>query len=199
MSEVYTDTLEAAIVSKRGNRYAQVFGTPFGWYRAYPMEKKSDAHEGLSLMFARDGVPKVLIMDNSKEQTLGTFMKKSRESNCWIKQTKPYTTWSNSDESAIRELRKGSARKMLKKNYPKRLWDDCIELQAYIRSQTANGHYHLKGEVPETVMSGETADISKFAEYSWYEWIKFRDTTVAYPKTKLILGRYLGPSTNIGP
>ena len=46
------------------------------------MEKKSDVHEGISLMFARDGVPNVLIMDNSKEQTLGTFRKKAREANC---------------------------------------------------------------------------------------------------------------------
>ena len=196
---MYTDTLEAAIVSKRGNMHAQVFGTPFSWYRAYPTEKKLDVHKRLSLMFARDGVPNVLIMDNPKEQTLGTFRKKAREANCWIKQTEPYTPWSNSAESAIRKLKKGSDRKMLKTHSPKRLWDDCIELQAYIRSQTANGHYHLKGEVPETVMSGETADISKFAEYSWYEWIKFRDTTVAYPETKLTLRRYLGLSTDIEP
>ena len=48
-------------------------------------------------------------------------------------------------------------------------------------------------------MSGETADISEFAEHGWYNWIKFRDTTVAYPEIKLVLGRYLGPSTDIGP
>ena len=138
------------------------------------MEKKSDVHEGISLMFARDGVPNVLIMDNSKEQTLGTFRKKAREGNFWIKQTEPYTPWSNSAKSAIRELKKGSAQKMLKTHSPKRLWDNCIELEAYIRSHTANVHYHLKGEVPKTVISGETSDISKFAEYTWYEWINFR-------------------------
>ena len=74
-----------------------------------------------------------------------------------------------------------------------------MELEAYIQSHTANGHPHLKGEVPETVMSGETADDSEFAEHGWYDWNKFRDTTVAYPEIKLVLGRYLGPSTDIGP
>ncbi len=29
------------------------------------------------------------------------------------------------------------------------------------------------GECQETVLSGETADISEFAEYDWYDWAKF--------------------------
>jgi hypothetical protein len=41
------------------------------------MKLKSDAHEGLSLMAQRDGVPKTIIMDGSKEQTLGVFRKKA--------------------------------------------------------------------------------------------------------------------------
>ena len=49
------------------------------------------------------------------------------------------------------------------------------------------------------MLSGETADISEFAEYGWYDWVKFRDTNVPYPEDKLVLGRYLGPSTDIGP
>ena len=79
---VFTDTLESVVPSKRGNKYAQVFATQFGWTRVFPMAKRSDAHEGLSLMFARDGVPTSLIMDNSKEQTLGEFHRKAREAGC---------------------------------------------------------------------------------------------------------------------
>ena len=41
--------------------------------RVYPTKKKRDAHHGLSLMAAQDGVPPHLIMDGSKEQTLGEF------------------------------------------------------------------------------------------------------------------------------
>jgi hypothetical protein len=90
-TDVFTDTMESSVVSKRGNQYAQVFATPFGWTRVHPMMKKSDAHEGLSLMFARDGVPNCLIMDNSKEQTLGEFRRKAREADCWIKQMERLT------------------------------------------------------------------------------------------------------------
>ena len=75
--------------SKRGNQYAQAFVTAFCWYRVYPMEKKSNAHDVLSTMFARDGVPNVLIVDRSKEHILGDCRKKSREADCWIRQIKP--------------------------------------------------------------------------------------------------------------
>ena len=34
---------------------------------------------------------------------------------------------------------------------PKRLWDDCLELESYIRSKTAYNIYKLDEEVPETL------------------------------------------------
>jgi hypothetical protein len=40
-------------------------------------------------MFQHDGVPPSIVMDGSKEQTMGPFCAKAREANCWIKQTKP--------------------------------------------------------------------------------------------------------------
>jgi hypothetical protein len=73
--EVYTDTMKASTVSWfRQNKYAQVFCTRFGWTRVYPMRSKAEAHEGLTMMFQRDGVPLSIIMDGSKEQTMGEFL-----------------------------------------------------------------------------------------------------------------------------
>ena len=100
-ADVFTDTLESFVPSKRGNKYAQIFATQFGWTRAFPMAKKSDAHQGLSLLFARDGVPNALIMDNAKEQVLGEFRKKARDADCWIRQMEAYSPWSNHAELAI--------------------------------------------------------------------------------------------------
>jgi hypothetical protein len=99
----------------------------------------------------------------------------------------------------VRELKKASARQMLKKHSPKCLWDDAMELQAHILSHTAGNQFGVNGETPETMLSGETADISEFAEFGWYDWIKFRDTKVPCPQDKLVLGRHLGPSADIGP
>ena len=81
--------------SQCGELYTQVYTTGFHWSRAHPMKKKSDAHETLSLVFQRDGVPPRMIMDGSKEQTQDRFKKKCQDADCCIKQTKPYSPWQN--------------------------------------------------------------------------------------------------------
>eukprot|EP00804_Cyclotella_cryptica_P003089 CCRYP_006074-RA/>CCRYP_006074-RA protein AED:0.29 eAED:0.04 QI:0/0/0/0.75/0.33/0.5/4/0/1079 len=172
-----------------------------GEKRNWTFEKyhKSDAHEALSLLFQRDGVPPACIVDGSLEQVKGEFRRKLKEASCRLKQTEPYSPWQNAAEGNIRELKKGAGRKMIKSGSPKKLWDDCLVLESYIRSNTAHDIYMLHGEVPETIMSGETSDISQFCEFEWYEWVKFRDSAVQFPEDSLVLGRYLGPSIDVGP
>ena len=57
----------------------------------------------------------------------------------------------------------------------------------------------LAGEVPETILSGETSDTSQFCEVEWYERVKFWDDAIQFPDDSLVLGRYLGPSIDVGP
>jgi hypothetical protein len=197
--DCFTDTLFSNITSRRNNRCAQIFATPDGWCRAFPMSRKSQAHEGLSLLLQREGAPNTMIMDGANEQTRGQFRRKCREAGIRVKQTEPYTPWSNAAEAAIRELKKGVGRQMVRSRAPKRLWDNCLEREAYVRSLTAHDIYRLDGQVPETLVSGETADISPFAAFKWYEWILFRDTSVTYPDDTMVLGRDLGPAIDIGP
>ena len=152
-SVTYTDTLEASTPSRQGERYAQVFSTSIRWARAFPMKLKSNAADALDLLFHRDGVPPKMIMDGSKEQTQGRFKKKCLEAGVHIKQTEPYSPWQNDAESAIRELKKGSGRKMVRAGAPKALWADCIEFEALIQSHTAWDIYELRGETREEVVA----------------------------------------------
>ena len=46
---VFSDTMQAGVTSKRGNKYAQAYCTQYGWTRCHPMKTKSGAHETLSL------------------------------------------------------------------------------------------------------------------------------------------------------
>ena len=92
------------------------------------MARKSDAQETLSLLFAQEGVPSTLVMDGAREQVMGEFRRKARQADCHVKQTKPYSLWQNAAESIIRELKKGTERKMIKSNSPKKLWNDCLEI-----------------------------------------------------------------------
>ena len=68
-------------------------------------------------------------------------------------------------EGGICELKRGSGRKMTKMNSPQLLWDDCLELEACIRSNTDLDIFELDGMTPETKMSGETSDITTFCKF----------------------------------
>ena len=70
-------------------------------------------------------------------------------------------------------LKKEAGHKLLWSRTPKHLWDDCLELEAYIRSNTAHDIYILDEMVPKTVMSGKISDISQLCELEWFEWICF--------------------------
>jgi hypothetical protein len=55
--------------------------------RSFPIKKESEAHEALSLLFHRDGVPNVMAMDGAKAQVEGEFRSKLSDAGCHIKQT----------------------------------------------------------------------------------------------------------------
>jgi hypothetical protein len=180
----FTDTLVTGTPSRQGHKYAQVYCTSFGWMCAHPTKRKGEAHETLSLLFHRDGVPPVMILDGSKEQTLGDFRRKLRQADCHQRQTKPYSPWMNAAEGCIRELKRGSSWKMIHTRSPKTLWDHCIELEGYICSCTVNDIYETHNETPETIMTGNTADISHICEFGWYYLVMFCDTPPVPPTTK---------------
>jgi hypothetical protein len=122
--------------SRQGNKMAQIYSTSFGWARAHPMKCKGEAHETLSLMFHRDGVPPTMVTDGLKEQTLGDFQRKLQEADCHLRVTEPYSPWQQAAEGCIHEIKRGSSRKMISTGSPKPLWDHCLELEALVRSCT---------------------------------------------------------------
>jgi hypothetical protein len=196
---MYTDTMYSTILSRQMNKAAQIFCTDFGCVRAFPMKEENESHEDLSLLFHRDGFPNVMVIDGAKAQVEGEFRRKLRDAGCHIKQTEPHTQSSNMGEGVVRELKKGVGGQMLRSGCPKRLWDDCIIREAYVRSHTSLHIYGLEGQVLESKIKGETMDISTIAEYAWYEWVKFRDTAAKLPVSKIQLGRDLGAAFDIGP
>jgi hypothetical protein len=163
------------------------------------MTRKGEAHETLSLLFQRDGVLPTMVLDGLKEQCKGDFKRKLHETDCHARQTEPYSPWQQAAEGCIRELKCGVSRKMIKTGSPRVLWDHCIELEALIRSSTSNTVYMTSGKVPETIMTGSSANISHICEFGRFDWVMFRDNVPTFPDAKLILGRYLGPATNVGP
>ena len=164
------------------------------------MKLKSEAYETLSVLFKHNGVPPEMVMDGSKEHNLGKFHQKLKDAFCYKRHTEPYSPCLNATKVTIREVKKGSSRKMIKTGTHKFMWDHSLELEALIRSNTALDYHILDGEVPEMLMNGQADDISHICEYDWFDWLMFRDGPhVSYPGDNLVLGRYLGPTLDVGP
>ena len=81
----------------------------------------------------------------------------------------------------------------------KHFWDDCLELEAFIKSNTAQEIYKFDGEVAKTVMSVKTSNVHQFCELEWFQWITLWDETAPFPDDLLKLGHYLGPNLYIHP
>jgi hypothetical protein len=111
-THMFTDTMESKITSKWQNKYAQVFVVvPPAWVEAYPMRRKSQAHEALSLLLHKYGAPIKMIMDDSKEQMFGEFDHKLKDADVISHPIEPYSPWQDLAElSMIRELKKLSRR-----------------------------------------------------------------------------------------
>jgi hypothetical protein len=195
---MFTDTMESKITLKRQNKYAQVFVVPPAWVEAFPMRRKSEAHEALPLLLHKYGAPIKMIMDDSKEQMFGEFDRKLKDADVISHPIEPYSPWQDLVELMIRELKKSSRRLMAMKAVRKRLWDDALEWEATIKRHMYHYSLELQGEVPETLMISQTADISALAEIGFFDWVWWYDEPASFPDEKRKIGRYLGPSCNHG-
>ena len=72
-------------------------------------------------------------------------------------------------EGKICELRRGSTRKMLKWDVPKKLWEHFLDLESRIRSATTLPRFDFEHQTPEAKMHGMSADISDICEFEFYE------------------------------
>ncbi len=112
----------------------QIFATNFGWRQNYPMSCKRQTHDALDLLFAKEGVWTV---DNTKEMKFGEFSWKCKETMCYLWDTKPYSVWSKSTKQEIRELKKGTVRKLTWLGAPRRLWCFvCAVVKSYVHHHT---------------------------------------------------------------
>ncbi len=84
----------------------------------------------------REGVPSLMVMDRSKEQTLAKFRQKLQDTGCERKITEPFFPWQNANQREIKEFKKGAGRMLLITNMPRSLWEDCLEYEVYVRSHT---------------------------------------------------------------
>ena len=100
---VFSDTLQAGTKYAPGNIYGQAYCTSFGWSICHLMRKKGESHKTLSMVFKCDGVPPCMIVDNSKEQSLGGFKRNFGKDDCHLVNSEPYSPWKIAAEGCIEE------------------------------------------------------------------------------------------------
>ena len=193
----YTDTLFGRCKSISNNTCAQVFANESFYVKAYPMESKSMAGKALR-QFIRDiGVPEQLTSDGATEQTgPGTeFIKNVRKFEINHHVTEPYRPQQDRAESVVREVKRRWFRQMVRKRVPRRLWDYGIVWVCEVMSMTANSSFALQGCTPLEQLTGETPDISEYLDFSFYDYIWYRDNAGVGDNK---FGRWLGVSHRVG-
>jgi hypothetical protein len=184
--------------SLRHNKCAQVFTNGQGYDLFYPLKKESDAADALNELLRSVGIPKELVSDGAKAETQGEFAKVVKEYRVKQKITEPYSGWQNRAEAAVREIKRGIKRSMLRTRTPKRLWDYCGEWVAAVRRLTAHDLPGLDGRVPDEVVTGHTPDISDYAQFDWYQYVWCHDPAVQFPGDARRLARWIGVAHNVG-
>lgn len=221
---LFADTLQGPCKSLNGNKHATIFASDNGFCFADPIESTKQVGESLQLMHERYGTPRVMRPDNAPVFVGKNcdFARKSKKTGTYLKPIEPHTQWHNLAEAAIRELERKYRQLKARTNSPKAVWDHLISYCALILTHTARSYHSLEKQVPQTVMNGDTADISFLVEFDWYQWVWFTPPTiVTTPKLtvqegehegkkyddgydgpdkheKRQLGRYLGPSLAVG-
>ena len=86
-----TDTKQGPCVSRRGNKYLQVYTSDESWSAVYPIKTRKDVADTLELLFRDAGVPSMLSPDCAPELIGGDFLKKARAAGSLIHPIEPRT------------------------------------------------------------------------------------------------------------
>ena len=192
-----TNTLDGRTKSLDGNRYAQVFASKNYFAKIYPMDSKAKAGDALKIFCREFGVPDTLFSDGSKEQ-MGkntAFVNQVRKYNIKHHIIEPNLHNQNPAEGVIREIRRKWYRVMIRKQVPIRLWDYGIRWVSDIMSLTYTSAGDINGCVPLTRVTGETADISEYLDFGFYDYVWYKDNAGLGSQ---LPGRWLGVAEHHG-
>ena len=186
----YSDVMFAGHKSLSGNTCATVFVNGGRFSFVHPMTNKSYTHEALADFYDTVGVPRHLHTDGGGEFTSKKW-KRAKGSGGICKQTltEPHSSWQNAAEMEIGELKKQVRRIMRRARCSPRLWDYCLVYVSEIRSRMAFSSRHSKRRTGYEVVTGNTPDISEWAEFEFYQLVFYYYQQTPFPEDKKKLAR----------
>ena len=110
--------------------------------------------------------------------------------------TVPYSPWQNAAEGSVREIKKGTRRKLRYTGAPRRTWSYAAKWVVDVRRFLANDHPACDGRTGFEHVTGSTPDISPLALFDFWEPVQFLMPVEEYPYEKKHIGRWLGIASN---
>ena len=185
--------------SGRGYKYCFIIAHPNGFCVAYPQKTRTsdETTASLNLFIRQWGVPDRLIVDGAQEMIgLNTsFVRKLRSLNIDLHVSEARTPQQNPAEGIIREVRKKWSRIKTKKKVHERLWDYAIIWICELMRHTVSFSKYAERRTPIEMITGDTPDISEYLDFSFYDWVIFKENTII---GETVLGRFLGVSHSFG-
>ena len=190
---MYTDTMFKEHPSACGNTCFQIFVTAEGFVTGEPMKSKSDAYLALDHVCRNYGVPKLLVSDNAKEESLGNWGRITKQYLIKQRMTEPHSGWQNRCEDEIREIRKYLAR-MSVHQCPDTFWDIGLSYVQTVRQFIVRNAANNRSPI-ETI-TGDIPDITEIMDFDFYQWIMYRDQLDKDVPVKM--GQWLGIAHDAG-
>ncbi|KAL7484333.1 hypothetical protein ACHAW6_009973 [Cyclotella cf. meneghiniana] len=175
---LFSDTMFCPEVpSAQGYTMVQIFAVDFGLSQSYPISARAMPMRLLvSILHGKVSHPRWLKTCKGDEIY--------KEASCYLQNMEPHSVWCNSTKHEIRELKKGAARKLT--------WP------GYVCSHTAYDIYCL-GRVPKTLDSRELLTLAHSVTLVFGIGLNSGKKGVTFSDDILVNGKYLGPSTDVGP
>ena len=103
----YVNTLFSKVKSVRGYTCGNLYTTPLGFKKFFPMESKTgqECSNSLQTLIHLVGIPPSLHSDNAPEFVQGDFKKICRKFDIQQSATEPHSPWQNRAKSGIQEVK----------------------------------------------------------------------------------------------
>lgn len=190
------DTFFSSISSIRGFTCVQLFvatAWDFLWVKVLRRESQVP---GAYIDFCKEvGAPNELLTDNSKVQSGRKFQEINRKNKTDHNYTTPHCQNQNLAERKIQDVKHKAIMLLYSSDAPLSFW--CFAVKYIVDCLNHTAKQSLNWQVPQTLRSSNTVDISVFRFYFWQP-IEFLSPKIKFPGCKWQKGRFVGIAWNHG-
>jgi len=162
----------------------------------YNMTIESQGPEMLERFISDVGAAYTMMSDNAKMQTSRAWTSILRKYNINLHTSEAYNQHQNYAERRIQEVKKETNCVMDHTNAPDTLWSYATKFALDVLNHSASKTLNWK--TPLERAFGITPDISALIQFSFFEPIYYHDSTIAFPSSRELPGRFLGLAHPVG-